>query len=160
PARGCSRHPYADRVKVARLYGVGDIRVVEEPEPPVAPGHGPLRTSAVGLCGSDLPWFAEGGIGDAVLRRPLVLGHEFAGVVEQGPLRGRRVAVDPAIPCGGCARCVEGNPNLCPTIRFAGHGDTDGGLRELVVWPDELLHPLPDEGSETGRALLAPRGRA
>jgi len=147
-------------VKVARLYGVGDIRVAEEPEPPVEPGHSLVRTTAVGLCGSDLHWFAEGGIGDAVLRRPLVLGHEFAGVVEQGPLRGRRVAVDPAIPCGGCARCVEGNPNLCPTIRFAGHGDTDGGLRELVVWPDELLHPLPDEVSDAGGALLEPLGVA
>jgi L-iditol 2-dehydrogenase len=147
-------------VKVARLYGVGDIRVVEEPEPPVEPGHSLVRTTAVGLCGSDLHWFAEGGIGDAVLRRPLVLGHEFAGVVERGPLRGRRVAVDPAIPCGGCARCVEGNPNLCPTIRFAGHGDTDGGLRELVAWPDELLHPLPDEVSDAGGALLEPLGVA
>jgi L-iditol 2-dehydrogenase len=147
-------------VKVARLYGVGDIRVVEEPEPPVEPGHSLVRTTAVGLCGSDLHWFAEGGIGDAVLRRPLVLGHEFAGVVEQGPLRGRRVAVDPAIPCGRCARCVEGNPNLCPTIRFAGHGDTDGGLRELVAWPDELLHELPDEVSDAGGALLEPLGVA
>jgi L-iditol 2-dehydrogenase len=142
------------------LYGVGDIRVVEEPEPPVEPGHSLVRTTAVGLCGSDLHWFAEGGIGDAVLRRPLVLGHEFAGVVERGPLLGRRVAVDPAIPCGRCARCVEGNPNLCPTIRFAGHGDTDGGLRELVAWPDELLHPLPDEVSDAGGALLEPLGVA
>ena len=147
-------------MKVARLYGVGDIRVVEEPEPPVEPGHSLVRTTAVGLCGSDLHWFAEGGIGDAVLRRPLVLGHEFAGVVERGPLLGRRVAVDPAIPCGRCARCVEGNPNLCPTIRFAGHGDTDGGLRELVAWPDELLHPLPDEVSDAGGAMLEPLGVA
>src|SRR4029450_328565 len=101
PARGCSRHPYADRVKVARLYGVGDIRVVEEPEPPVEPGHSLVRTTAGRLCGLDLHWLAEGGLGGPVRRRPLVLGHEFAGVVERGPLRGRRVAVDPAIPCGG-----------------------------------------------------------
>jgi len=147
-------------VKVARLYGVGDVRIVEEPAPAAGPGHSLVRTTAVGLCGSDLHWFAEGGIGDAVLRRPLVLGHEFAGVVEAGPLRGRRVAVDPAIPCGACARCLEGNPNLCPTIRFAGHGDTDGGLRELLAWPDELLHPLPDGISDAGGAMLEPLGVA
>jgi L-iditol 2-dehydrogenase len=147
-------------MKVARLYGVGDVRVVEEAAPLVPAGHSLVRTTAVGLCGSDLHWFAEGGIGDAVLRRPLVLGHEFAGVVEHGPLRGRRVAVDPAIPCQRCDRCVEGNPNLCPTIRFAGHGDTDGGLRELLAWPDELLHPLPDEVSDAGGALLEPLGVA
>src|SRR4029450_5733637 len=97
PARGCSRHPYADRVKVARLYGVGDIRVVEEPEPPVEPGHSLVRTTAVGLCGSDLHWFAEGGIGDAVLRRPLVLGHEVRGVVETGAPRAPPVAVRQAV---------------------------------------------------------------
>ena len=147
-------------MKVARLYGVGDVRIVEEPAPAAGPGHSLVRTTAVGLCGSDLHWFAEGGIGDAVLRRPLVLGHEFAGVVEAGPLRGHRVAVDPAIPCGACARCLEGNPNLCPTIRFAGHGDTDGGLRELLAWPDELLHPLPDGISDAGGAMLEPLGVA
>jgi len=147
-------------VKVARLYGVGDVRIVEEPAPEAGPGHSLVRTTAVGLCGSDLHWFAEGGIGDAVLRRPLVLGHEFAGVVEAGPLRGHRVAVDPAIPCGACERCLEGNPNLCPTIRFAGHGDTDGGLRELLAWPDELLHPLPDGISDAGGAMLEPLGVA
>ena len=41
-----------------------------------------MRVSAVGLCGSDLHWFGQGGIGDAVLKRPLVLGHEFGGTVE------------------------------------------------------------------------------
>ena len=54
--------------------------------------------------------------------QPLVLGHEFAGVVEQGTLRGRRVAVDPAIPCGSCEPCVTGAVNLCLRTRFAGHG--------------------------------------
>src|SRR5581483_12468685 len=108
-------------MRAARLYGVGDVRVVEEAAPGTPPpGHSLVRVTAVGLCGSDLHWFAEGGIGDAVLASPLVLGHEFAGVVEQGPLAGRRVAIDPAIPCGTCAHCLEGNPNLCPTVRFAG----------------------------------------
>ena len=58
-----------------------------------------------------------------------MVGHEFAGVVEGGPLDGRRVAVDPALHCGRCARCPEGHQNLCPNVVFAGHGDCDGGLR-------------------------------
>jgi L-iditol 2-dehydrogenase len=47
--------------------------------PRVEPGLSLVRVTAVGLCGSDLHWYGEGGIGDARLDRPLVVGHEFAG---------------------------------------------------------------------------------
>ncbi len=140
-------------MRVARLFAAGDVRLVEEPVPKAVPeGHSLVRGTAVGLCGSDLHWFAQGGIRDAVLKDPLVLGHEFAGVIAAGPRAGTRVAVDPAIPCGACATCQEGNPNLCPTVRFAGHGSTDGGLREFLVWPDRQLHPLPDGISDADSA--------
>jgi len=144
-------------MRVARLYGAGDLRVAQEPDPSAVPaGHSRVRVTAVGLCGSDLHWFAEGGIGDAVVERPLVLGHEFAGVLDDGT----RVAVDPAIPCGVCESCLEGNPNLCPTVRFAGHSTQDGGLRELLVWPSHRLHALPDTISDAGGAVLEPLGVA
>ena len=148
-------------MRVARLYGVRDLRLTDEPRPAdLPPGHSLVRVTAVGLCGSDLHWFAEGGIGDAVLDAPLVLGHEFAGIAEAGPHAGRRVAVDPAISCGTCESCLEGNRNLCPTVRFAGHGRQDGGLREWLAWPSHLLHPLPDEISDAGGAVLEPLGVA
>lgn len=147
-------------MKVARLHGIGDVRVGEEPDPAPGPGESLVRVTAVGLCGSDLHWYGEGGIGDAQLSSPLVVGHEFAGVVESGPLKGRRVAVDPAIPCHHCELCVEGHPNLCLNIAFAGHGATDGGLRELLAWPSARLHPLPDEISDADGALLEPLGVA
>jgi L-iditol 2-dehydrogenase len=70
------------------------------------------------------------------------------------------VAVDPAIPCNRCERCREGNHNLCPTVRFAGHGATDGGLQEYVSWPDTLLYPVPDRFSAATVALLEPLGVA
>jgi len=147
-------------MKVVRLSGPGVIELVEEPRPEPGPGESLVRVSAVGLCGSDLHWFGEGGIGDAVLSRPLVLGHEFGGTVLGGPLDGRRVAVDPAVPDNTCARCREGNPNLCPQVRFAGHGTTDGALREYLAWPTDLLHPVPGAFSDTTVALLEPLGVA
>jgi L-iditol 2-dehydrogenase len=147
-------------MKAVRLKAPGLFEVVEEPRPEPGPGESLVRVSAVGLCGSDLHWFSQGGIGDAVLSRPLVLGHEFGGTVEGGSLDGRRVAVDPAMPCHTCARCREGNPNLCPQVRFAGHGATDGGLREYVAWPTALLHPVPDGFSEATVAVLEPLGVA
>ena len=136
------------------------MRLRDEPQPVPGPDESLVRVTAVGLCGSDLHWFGEAGIGDAVLRDPLVLGHEFAGVVEGGPLDGRRVAVDPAISCGACAQCLSGNRNLCPNVRFAGHGANDGGLREYLTWPTRLLVPLPDSISDAGGAVLEPLGVA
>src|SRR4051812_10111449 len=147
-------------MRVARLFGIGDIRVLSEPDPLPGPGENLVRVTAVGICGSDLHWFGEGGIGDAALTRPLVLGHEYAGVVVDGPRAGTRVAIDPALPCGHCESCLEGNPNLCLAIHFAGHGDTDGGLRELITWPSHRLHDLPDSISDAGGAVLEPLGVA
>jgi L-iditol 2-dehydrogenase len=119
-----------------------------------------VRVTAVGICGSDLHWWDEGAIGDATLAHPLVLGHEGAGVIAEGPRRGERVAIDPAIADGTCRACRDGYPNLCYRIRFAGHGETDGMMREFMTWPTELLHPLPDGVSDADGALLEPLGVA
>ena len=72
-------------MRVVRLKGPGLIEVIDEPRPEAGPGESLVRVGAVGLCGSDLHWFGQGGIGDALLSRPLVLGHEFGGTVEGGP---------------------------------------------------------------------------
>jgi len=145
----------------ARLHAVGDLRVAAEPDPGDVPdGWSLLAVTSVGICGSDLHWFSDGGIGENRIEHPVVPGHEFAAVAVTGPYAGRRVAVDPAIPCGHCEVCRLGYHNLCPTVQFAGHGTLDGALQEYLVWPDHLLHPLPDELSDDAGALLEPLGVA
>jgi L-iditol 2-dehydrogenase len=147
-------------MRVARLHGARDIRVSDEAVPEPGPGERLVRVTAVGICGSDLHWYDQGGIGDAQISHPLVLGHEGAGVIADGPRRGERVAIDPAIACGVCRPCRDGYRNLCSRMRFAGHGGTDGMMREFMTWPDELLHPLPDELSDADGAVLEPFGVA
>ena len=147
-------------MRAARLHGVGDLRVADEPVPVPGPGESLVRVTAVGICGSDLHWWGEGGIGDAGLDRPLVPGHEMAGVIADGPRRGERVAIDPAIACGVCQPCRTGYRNLCVRIRFAGHSDTDGAMREFMAWPPDLLHPLPDALTDVDGAVLEPLGVA
>jgi len=119
-------------------------------------GEALVRVKAIGVCGSDLHWFSEGEIGDAKLEHPLVLGHEFAGNTEDG----QRVAVDPAVPCGQCEFCERGHPNLCENMIFAGHGETDGALREYISYPPRCLFPLPHPLSYTDGAMLEPLGVA
>jgi L-iditol 2-dehydrogenase len=147
-------------MKTVRLHPSGILKLHDEVIPTTAPGEYLLRVTAVGLCGSDLLWLSSQGIGDAHLESPLVLGHEFAGVVESGEYKGLRVAVDPAVPCGICRSCRDGHPNLCPNTMFAGHGTVDGALREYISWPAACLHPLPDSLTDAEGAMLEPLGVA
>jgi len=143
-------------MKALRLHGPGDLRLLEEPLPVPGAGERLLRLCAVGICGSDLHWFREAGIGDARLEKPLILGHEFSALTEDG----RRVAVDPAIPCGGCEFCRRGDPNLCEHLIFAGHGSQDGALRQQMAWPERCLFPLPDSLTDADGVMLEPLGVA
>lgn len=147
-------------MKVARLHGAGDVRVADEAEPVAAAGEAIVRVTAVGICGSDLHWYEESAIGDAALTHPLCLGHEAAGVIENGPRAGQRVAIDPNLPCLRCDTCARGLHHLCPDVRFLGHSVTDGAMRERMAWPAEALVPLPGEISDVAGAMLEPLGVA
>ena len=139
-------------MKSVRLHGTGDLQYHEEDIPVAGAGEKLVSVKSVGVCGSDLHWFGEGGIGDAKIERPLVLGHEMAGVTSEG----QRVAIDPAVPCGHCEFCEHGHPNLCENLIFAGHGKHDGALREWLAWSEKSLFPIPDSLSFDEAAMLEP----
>lgn len=152
--------PAPPPMAVARLHAAGDLRLHEEPIPTPGDGEVLLRVTSVGLCGSDRHWFLDGSIGGTGIDGPLVLGHEFAGVIASGPDAGRRVVAEPAIPCGDCRTCLGGRPELCPTAGFAGYGGTDGALRTFTTWPAPLLVGLPDAIGADEAVLLEPLGIA
>jgi 2-desacetyl-2-hydroxyethyl bacteriochlorophyllide A dehydrogenase len=105
---------------------------IDEPGPLDGDTDGVLvHVRSSSICGSDLHMLAWG-------PQPFVLGHEFAGVLDDGT----PVAVDPGNQCGVCALCSGGLRHLCPDNAFLGVG-LDGGLAERVrVRPDALI-PLP-----------------
>ena len=70
------------------------------------------------------------------------------------------MAIDPAIPCLTCRACRDGYRNLCYRLKFSGHGETDGMMREFMAWPTTALHPLPDRVSDADGAMLEPLGVA
>jgi L-iditol 2-dehydrogenase len=147
-------------MKVARVHSSGQLHLHDEPMP--VPGFGEVlvRVTAVGICGSDIHWYKEGGIGGDRIIEPFVLGHECAGVIESGSRAGQRVAIDPAISCGRCEFCEEGNPNLCIALRFAGHAPQDGALRQYMAWPERCLIPIPETLSDIEGVMLEPLGVA
>ncbi|KPL10931.1 hypothetical protein AMJ85_05095 [candidate division BRC1 bacterium SM23_51] len=121
-----------------------------------------LEVLSVGICRSDLDYWKDGRIGDAVVEQPLVLGHEFsARVVETGPgadsnLTGQRVAVEPAVSCMECEWCRRGDTNVCPDVRFCGTPPVDGALRRYMTYPAQFLAVLPDSVSDDAGAVLEP----
>ncbi|MBN1401560.1 MAG: alcohol dehydrogenase catalytic domain-containing protein [Anaerolineae bacterium] len=153
-------------MRALRLHGPHDLRLVEEPIPQPQIGQALVRVRSVTICHSDIHYYNEGRIGDTVSDTPLVLGHEFAGeVVEvtQGVTHvkpGDLVAVEPAISCGECRYCREGDPNLCEHILFSGTPPQDGALREYVAFGREFLFPLPAGLSADEGAMLEPLGVA
>jgi len=153
-------------MRAARLHGIRDVRLEQLPRPVPGPGQVLLRVACVGICGSDVHYYQEGGIGGQVIAEPLVLGHEFTAWVEApGPgagslCLGQLVAVDPAISCGTCEQCKEGHPNLCPDVRFCGCPPVGGALAEYVLMPAQNLYPLPGIIGAAEGALLEPLGVA
>lgn len=148
--------------RAAVLNAPGQITFTERTTPMPARGEVLVELTAVGVCGSDVHWFEEGHIGDVVLDEPLTLGHEPAGVVRavgegvDRALVGRRVAVEPAIHCGVCRFCAEGDTNICPNVRFMGTPPTQGAFQQLLAHPAHLIAPLPDAVSDEVGALLEP----
>jgi L-iditol 2-dehydrogenase len=149
-------------MKAAQLSGVRQFRLVEQELPEPAPGEIQVRVEAVGICGSDLHNFHEGGIGDSPCKFPMVLGHEPSGVVVKtgagvtGIDAGDHFALEPAIPCHNCELCHAGKENLCNEMRFLSSGGVDGFFRERVNLPAHNLIPVPKHVGLREATLIEP----
>lgn len=156
----------------AQLHGPSDLRIERVPHPgPPGRGEVLLRVKVTGVCGSDLHSYLDARIGDTPIQAPLVLGHEFSGVVEAvGPgsldghfetlKPGARVAVDPAQPCRRCELCEKGHPNLCRRLHFCGNYPDGGSLCEWMHMPARSCFPVPKTIDDLEAALLEPLGVA
>src|ERR1700691_2448562 len=151
-----------ETMRVSVLREAGRLELARWPVPRPGPGEVLVAVRSVGVCGSDVHYFRHGRIGDFVVRRPLVLGHEVSGrIAAAGPgvdprRVGSRVAVEPGAACGACAQCKAGRYNLCPDMRFFATPPVDGALAEYVVIRADLAFDLPDAVSDDAAALLEP----
>jgi L-iditol 2-dehydrogenase len=151
-------------MKAAFLTRLRTIEIGEAPEPQLTgPRDVLLRVDAVGVCGSDVHYYRTGRIGTAVVKYPFVMGHEFAGTVEQiGPevrklQAGQRVAVDPLVACSHCDQCRAGRPNTCRNQRFMGQpGELAGSLAEYMVLPEDCCYPIPESMTAGQAAMVEP----
>jgi L-iditol 2-dehydrogenase len=150
-------------MKAVYLTALREMEVRQAPDPKLSGPHDVLlRVDTLGVCGSDIHYYARRSIGPQFAPFPFVLGHELAGtVMETGSQvtalkSGQRVSVDPLIPCGHCDQCLSGRRHTCREQKFLGSSGQAGGLSEYLVMPDVCCYPVPDTLSDDEAAMVEP----
>ncbi len=132
-----------------------DVQLPPRPSPDAAL----IRVLASGICSSDL----GRGFGGKAYHYPLIMGHEFAGIVEEPPTtgaessfrRGDLVAVFPLIACGQCPACQTGDLAQCKSYDYFG-SRRDGAFAERVWVPAQNLFPVPEHVNARHAAMTEP----
>merc|ERR1712123_547485 len=125
----------------AILYKTDDIRLEQQPVPEPGADQVLLRMDSVGICGSDVHYWTHRAIGDFVVKAPMILGHEAAGVVAkvgsnvQDLEVGDKVAIEPGVPCRKC--------NFCVDMQFCATPPVHGNLSRYYVHAADFCYKLP-----------------
>lgn len=114
----------------------------------------PVRVVTAGVCETDLQ-LIKGYMGFLG-----VLGHEFVGVAQAGPLAGRRVVGEINCNCRRCRLCGEGLGNHCPHRSVLGIMNHDGAFAESINVPEHCLHIVPDNLSDDEAVFTEPLAAA
>ena len=151
-------------MKAARLMGVRELVIGEVATPQIVNDSDVLvNVRAVGICGSDVHNYVEGGIGARPVVYPFIPGHEAAGeVVAVGAgvrsvKPGDRIMIEPAMHCGVCDQCKKGRFNTCRKIQFmSSAGELQGCMCEQVVIPEQNCFVIPGNLSFEQAAVAEP----
>ncbi|RYP43068.1 hypothetical protein DL770_011862 [Monosporascus sp. CRB-9-2] len=159
----------ASEIRASVLHGARDLRVEQRPLPPPAADEVQVAVQATGLCGSDLHYFSHYRNGDILVREPLTLGHESAGIVTAvgsgvggpGALSvGDRVALEVGLPCEACELCRQGRYNICRGMSFRSSAKAfphaQGTLQDRINHPARWCHKLPSNVTLEQGALVEP----
>lgn len=152
------------------MHGAKDLRIENRSLPSPGPNEVQVSVRATGLCGSDLHYYRHYRNGDIIVREPMSLGHESAGVVVGVGSAvtnfqiGDKVALEVGLPCGECERCAEGRYNICKGMNFRSSAKAfphaQGTLQDRINHPAAWCHKLPEGLSLDLGALLEPLGVA
>lgn len=138
--------------------GVGNVELIELPKPIPKAGEVVIKVMAAGVCGTDIKILH----GDAWSNPPVVLGHEFSGVIDllgegvKGIAVGDRVVAETAqVICGTCEYCKSGRYLMCDQRLSIGYG-VDGAFAEFIAVRQEIVHKIPDKLSFDAAAVCEP----
>jgi L-iditol 2-dehydrogenase len=148
--------------RVAKLVEIQRIEIFEEEIPSLKPGQLLVAMKSVGICGSDMHYFKEGGLGSFKNPLPMYMGHEPAGEVMDANgstkfKQGDRVAVEPGMPCVTSYWSLKGKHNLCDKGTFMG-ANAQGAFADYVIVDELQLVKVPDSMSYDLASLMEPLG--
>src|SRR6476619_6957547 len=151
-------------MRAVRIHAKQDMRTEHVPSPEPAAGEVRLRVGYVGICGSDLHYYADGAAGIFAIREPLIPGHEVSGVVEIDPTgvfqAGTPVTVHPATWGTAQPGLTGEQRHLWPGGGYLGSASTwphtPGALAEYLVVRRDPLRRLPDSLPVKRAALAEP----
>ena len=143
-------------MKAVLLLAIDQIAVKQQPMPEVLPGKSVVKVLACGICGTDRHIYK----GEYPSAQPVILGHEFGGVVAEVAAGSKfskddLVSVDPNIVCGQCTDCNAGRTAFCPTLTALGV-NIDGGLAEYVLVPDTQIYKVSNNLNPLHLAFIEP----
>ncbi|KAJ4478231.1 xylitol dehydrogenase [Lentinula aciculospora] len=145
------------------LRSIEDVAYEERPVPEsISDTEVLVAIKKTGICGSDVHYYVHGKIGDFIVKDPMVLGHESAGVITKVGAKvkhvkvGDKVAVEPGSTCRICDSCKSGKYNLCPDIVFAATPPYDGTLARYYRVLGDLTYPLPEHLTLEDGAMMEP----
>jgi len=148
--------------QTAVLRNLRDFSFEQREVPKPKPHNVIVKIHTVGICGSDVHYWAHGKCGPFEVKGPIVLGHETSGIIEavgEGVTNlkpGDRVAIEPGVPCRRCGACRDGAYNLCADIQFLATPPYDGSLAQYIEHAADFCYKMPDHMTFDEGALLEP----
>ena len=139
-------------MKALVYHGPKDIRLEDVPLPVCGDAEIRVKVDACAVCGTDLKSYLHG---NPKIALPMIIGHEFTGIVETVGARthgfslGDRIVMATSVSCGSCAYCQRGWTNLCVDMAAMGFR-YPGGMAEYTVIPERALR--------NGHVIKVPRG--
>jgi L-iditol 2-dehydrogenase len=132
---------------------IKELTYQDMPDPILGVDENLIAIRAVGICGSDMHAYLGH---DERRPAPLILGHEAAGDVIDGPMKGARVTINPLVTCENCPECKSGRQNLCSKRQIISMMPRQGAFAQMVAMPTRNLVEVPQNVTFNHASLAEP----
>ncbi len=150
---------------IVKKYPKEGLHLEKVPDPNCGLNDVKIKITHTSICGTDLHIYKWDSWAKRTINAPLVIGHEFCGIIDNiGPgVRkfkiGDRVSGEGHITCNYCRNCRAGKKHLCPKTIGIGV-NRDGAFAEYLVLPETNVWPIHNDIASDIASIFDPLGNA